>query len=200
MNLLDRWLARLDCHLIYLRDRRKIGYTQGIPELGCDMAAAKRGLARLIDGLGVHRVALMGNSAGAAGALRYAHALEAERVLALSPITGGAEYAAKITPHLPAGAANPWGDLVPLYRDNVDVRVHIVYGEKNEGDTQQSQRMIGLPGVTVEAVPDWEAHHLIHGLLRVHRLDPLLRWLVSNEDEIAAESGGSELLHVTSAS
>lgn len=182
--LLDRWLAQLGGHLIYVRDRKNIGYAGGIAALGHDMATTIRGLTRLVGDLGARRIVCMGNSAGGSGALRYASSLGAERVLALVPITGGPEYTEANAPHLPPGGVEWWGDLVPLYREGAGVRAHIVYGEGNAGDRQQCVRMAGLPGVTVEAVSDWDVHHLFVGLLRVRRLERVLGWLVSDQDAV----------------
>lgn len=181
LNLLDRWFARLGSHVVYLRDWRKIGYTGGIESLGGDMATTIENLTTLVDDMGVRRIVSFGNSAGASGALRYASVLGAERVLALAPITGGAKYAKMVTRHLPRGAVMPWSDLVPLYRDGI--RARIMYGEKNEGDREQSVRMAGLPGVTVEALPGWDSHHLIGGLIQSGQLEQVLGWLMSNDDD-----------------
>ncbi len=183
-NLLDRWFAQLSSHLVYLRDRQKVGYTGGIAALGPDMATTIESLTSLVRDMGARRVVCLGHSVGATGALRYASALGAERVLALSPITGGYEYAKKAAPHLPPRGVMWWGDLVPFYRDGAGVRAHIVYGERNSGDREQSVRMTGLPGITVEALPNWESHHSMGELIRTGRLEQLLRWLVSNEDVV----------------
>ena len=82
---MDRWFAQLGSHVIYVRDRKKIGYTGGIAALGRTWQTTIEGLTRLVSDLGARRVVCIGNSAGASGALRYAGALGAERVLALSP-------------------------------------------------------------------------------------------------------------------
>lgn len=184
INLIDRWFARLDAHLIYLRDRKKIGYTAGVPALGPDVDGTIERLRELVASTGARRIVCVGNSAGATGALRYASRLGTERVLALAPITGGPAYAKKVLPHLPPGKPRWWGDLVPLYRKGLGVRVHIMYGEQNAGDGQQSRRMAGLPGVTVEALPDWDSHHLVGGILRAGRLERVLDWLVLGDGVI----------------
>lgn len=182
INLLDRWFARLRSHVVYLRDRQKIGFTGGIDELGEDMPTTLEALRRLVREIGAERVVCVGNSAGATGALRYAQPLGADRVLALAPITGGPKYVKLVAPHLPPGAVMPWSDLVPLYREGRGVRVRVMYGAKNAGDRQQSHRMAGLPGVTVEAVPNWESHHLVGGLLLAGQLEQALDWLVTGSD------------------
>ncbi len=183
LNLVDRWFARLGCHIIYVRDRKKIGYTGGIEALGEDQARTIEGMAGLVRDLGASQVLCLGNSAGASGALRYAGPLGAERVLALAPITGGPKYSKKIAPHLPPDGVMWWGDLVPPYRRGTGVRARIMYGEKNAGDRQQSVRMAGLPGITVEALADCESHHLIGGLVRAGRLDEVLGWLVHGDSD-----------------
>jgi hypothetical protein len=182
VNIWDRWFAQLNSHVVYLRDRRKVGYVGGIPVLGSDMKSTIEGLSRLVGDIGARRVVCVGNSAGATGALRYARRLGAERVLALAPITGGRKYAKLVAPDGPTGGVVPWGNLVPLYRRGRGVRAHILYGEKNAGDRQQSERMAGLPGVTVEALPDWESHHLVAGLIRSGRLGQVLGWLVFGDE------------------
>ena len=184
VSLMDRWLARLDSHVIYLRDRRRIGFTGGVPALGPDLATTVGSVTRLVRDLGGRRVVCIGNSAGGAGALRYARPLGADRVLALAPITGGPDFVRKVAPDLPPDGDTPWTDLVPLYRDDGRVRVRILFGENNESDREQSLRMAGLPNVTVEAVPDWDSHHLVGGLLRAGRLEHVLSWLTSGEDRL----------------
>lgn len=181
LNVLDRWFALLGSHVVYLRDWQKIGYTGGIESLGRDVSTTIENLAKVVDDVGARRVVLFGNSAGASGALRYAGALDAERVLALAPITGGPKYAKMVTRHLPRGGVMPWSDLVPLYGDGI--RTRIVFGEKNDGDREQSVRMAGLPGVTVEALSGWDSHHLIGGLIQAGRLEALLSWLVAEGDD-----------------
>lgn len=182
VNLMDRWFARLGTHVVYLRDQQRVGFSRGIPALGHNVATTVQGLTTLVLDIGARRIVCTGNSAGGSGALRYARALCAERVLAMAPITGGPEFAELVTPDLPPGAPPPWRDLVPLYREDAGVRVRILYGEDNQGDRQQSLRMAGLPNVTVEAVPKLDSHHLVGGLLRAGRLDHELGWLISNDD------------------
>lgn len=191
INLLDHWFAQLNTHVVYLRDREKVGYTAGIGELGDDMPTTIEALRDIVAETGARHVACVGNSAGATGALRYAQRLRAERVLALAPITGGPKYVKLVAPHLQPGAVMPWTDLVPLYRDADGVRVRVMYGARNAGDRQQSARMAGLPGFTVEAVPNWESHHLIGGLLLAGQLEQALDWLVSGTGTLSAESVSS---------
>ena len=188
INLLDRWLAQTGSHVIYLRDRKKIGYAEGIPTLGDDMASTIDTLRHLAGDVGARRIVCLGHSAGATGALRFARTLGAERVLALSPITGGAEYEERISPHLPTVAGAPWVDLVPLYRDGGGVRAHIVYGEQHEGDRQQCVRMAGLRGITVEALADCESHHIMGELLRAGRLEKVIHWLMSGDESSGLRS------------
>jgi len=182
IHLMDRWLARLGVHIVYLRDRRRIGYTGGIPVLGHNIATTVVALTRIADDLGARRIVCLGNSAGGSGALRYAGPLGAHRVLALVPITGGPEYTRRVTPHLEVGAPFWWGDLTGLYRNETGIRAHLLYGEHNEGDRQQCRRMVGLPGVTVEALPDWDEHHLVVALIRANRLERTLGWLIETEE------------------
>jgi hypothetical protein len=177
LSLIDRWFGQLGSHVVYLRDRRKLGFTGGIPSLGRDMAATIGRLETLADGVGARRIVCTGNSAGGSGALRSGRALGAERVLALAPITGGRDYEDTVRPHLRPGEAMPWTDLVPLYRDGAGPRVRVLYGAQNQGDRQQCERMAGLPNVTVEAISDWDSHHLVGGLLRAGRLQRVLSWL-----------------------
>jgi hypothetical protein len=182
LSLIDRWFAEFGCHMVYLRDRERIGFTGGVPALGEDMSATIGSLRTLVRDLGARRVVCTGNSAGGSAALRYARSLGAERVLALAPITGGQDFVQKVALNTPPGGVMPWTDLVPLYREDVEVAVRILYGENNEGDREQSRRMAGLPNVWVEAVPDWDSHHLIGGLLRAGRLKGVLEWLTTEDD------------------
>jgi hypothetical protein len=184
LNLMDRWLAPLGAHVVYLRDWQKVGYIAGITSLGSDMPAAISGLRSITRDLGADRLVCVGNSAGASGALRYAPRLRAERVVALSPITGGKRFAAKIAPEAHEDGLPMWGDLVRLYRRDLGVRVRILYGAQNDGDQQQSVRMAGLPNVTVEAIPGWDSHHLMEGLVRAQRLHRVLGWLVAEDDDL----------------
>jgi hypothetical protein len=180
--IMDRWWAALGAHVIYLRDRSRVGYTKGIPELGDSVAETSTGLKKIIESLGVTRVTCVGASAGASGALRYAVSLGADRVLAMAPITGGPKLDQTVDPPLELDEMRGWGDLVPLYREPTGVRARIVYGEKNAGDTREALRMAGLPGVTLEALVGWEAHLLFVGLHQAGLLDQVLRWLVALDD------------------
>lgn len=177
-NLLDRWFARLNTHVIYLRDRQKNGYANGIAALGRNRTTTIKNLGRLATDIGARRIVCLGHSVGGTGALRYASELGADRVLALSPMTGTSDGTATAAPGLAQNAASVGCDLVPLYRDGHGVRAHIVYGEKHEGDREHCARMRGLPGVTVEALAGWESHHIMGELVRTGRLNKFLAWLV----------------------
>lgn len=182
LSLVDRWFAQLDSHVVYLRDRRRVGFTRGIPALGHDLATTFDGLIALAGDLGGRRVFCTGTSAGASGALRDASALGAERVLALAPITGGPNDLLTIAPDPLSGEETPWGDLVPFYRDGAGVRARVMYEAGNAGDRRHSLRLAGSPNVSVEAIPDWESHHVVSGLIRFGRLSRVYSWLTSKDD------------------
>jgi hypothetical protein len=192
LNLIDRWLGQLGMHVVYLRDWRKIGYIGGVSSLGDDIPDTVHALRSLTKELHASRIVCMGNSAGASGALRYAPGLGAERVLAFAPITGGRRFVKKISPEERLDGLRPWGDLVRVYRRDTGVRARLLFGADNEGDRQQSLRMAGLPGVSVEAIPGWDSHHLMEGLLRSGHLARVLGWLASATDELDFEEAHSE--------
>ena len=192
LSIMDRYLSQLGCHLIYLRDRAKVGYIKGVPALGPDMPATIDRLVRMAGELGASRIVTMGNSAGGSGALRYARGLGATRVLALAPITGGTPFVRKIAPDQRPGL-QAWADLVPLFREASGVRALLMYAEHNEGDREQCLRMAGLPNVTTEALLGSDSHHLAGALLHAGRLEEVLTWLTAVDDEADCPARGERL-------
>jgi pimeloyl-ACP methyl ester carboxylesterase len=175
---MHRWLAPPGCHLVYLRDLGRAAYANGIASLGTGIPAAIAGLGTVVRSLGVRRVFCFGNSAGGYGALRYAPALGANRVLALSPPTAGPQVIADSrSRHVPAHLY-PYDDLVPLYRAIASPpRVHIVFGGASADDRRHAERMAVLPEVTVEELAGWNSHDIVKGLVLAGRLEATLRHL-----------------------
>lgn len=70
---------------VFLRDRHRSWYHQGVDGVGTTIDAVAGSLARLVADNDVRRTVALGNSAGAYGALLFGHLLAVDEVHAFSP-------------------------------------------------------------------------------------------------------------------
>jgi Alpha/beta hydrolase family len=175
-----------NCHVVVLRDARRLFHLAGVEGLGADYAESVAGLKKLIADLGVSKVVLVGSSAGGYAALRYALDLDVRGVLAISPVTqinAGEKELAQYPGLRPIARTQPemMLDLVPLYQEHPNPpKVIIVWGDKHPLDTQQATRMKVLPNVVLEPMRGFAGHPAWVKLLADQQLDPLLRRLLAS--------------------
>lgn len=175
-----------NCHVVVLRDARRLFHLAGIEGLGSDYAESVAGLKKLIEELDVSKVALIGSSAGGYAALRFALDLDVRGVLAISPVTQINATDADLAryPGLrPIARTKPdmMLDLIPLYQEHPNPpKVIIVWGDKHPLDTEQATRMKALPNVMLEPMRGFAGHPAWVKLLADQQLDPLLRRLLAS--------------------
>lgn len=145
------FLELSDCHVIVLRDARRLFHFCGVEGLGANYSDCLQGLKTLVGDLGANKVFFAGSSSGGYAALRYALDFEGVRgVLAISPFTGSTDIPKEATrfPALrPVMRQNPGMlvDLVPLYRQHPNPpKLILVWGDRHVVDNEQANRMKGL--------------------------------------------------------
>lgn len=183
VNMMHRWLARLNVHIVYLNDAEKQIYLHGIPALAPDLDGTVAALRRIAKDLGARRILCLGPSGGGYACLRYGVSLGADRILALSPITTPFMDLGVVPKRLRQRAAeNPLPhdmmDLLPLYASaERPPRAHIVFGGDRKLDRSQAEHLAAAPSVSVEPLPGVAVHNIIQPLITSGRLDQLLDWL-----------------------
>jgi hypothetical protein len=186
LNLAHRWLARLDAHVVYLRDPLRVYYLAGIGSLGAGYDAtcsALRGLAASLDASGI---ACVGNSAGSFAALNYALDLNATGVLCLSGPTRIDQSRADVERGF-TDAGLSMGTVPPDRLDtrrrfvsrSIRARVRHVHGADNEIDRAEGENLAGLAGVELLPIAGWSSHSVVEKLIPSGAFEAHLRWLVS---------------------
>ncbi|ROP84438.1 hypothetical protein EDC65_3790 [Stella humosa] len=178
--VVQTWLRRQGCHAVHVRDPRSQFSITGLPGLAPDLAGCIAGLRALADRLGATRRFCIGYSANGFSALRYGIGLEAEAVLAFSPVTTlGIDP--KDRDRFPMirrlHAENPHlvEDVLPLYRAAArPPRVTIVFGQQNRGDRWAATRMAVVPGIRLIPVPGLTDHDSLGVTMVSRRFGPLL--------------------------
>lgn len=181
-----QFLDLTGCHLIVLRDARRLFHLAGVQGLGANYAECLEGLKRLVAELGATKVFMTGSSSGAFAALRYGLDYpDARGVLAISPITGSdASDMAKSGDRFPAlrpilrTQPDMFVDMLPLYQEHPNPpKVIIVWGEKHAVDNEQATRMGVLPNVTLEPMRGVAHHPVLVKLITTPELDLVKRLL-----------------------
>ena len=187
LNLVHRWVGRLGAHVIYLRDFSKLYYLAGVTSFGPDYAASIDALNRLIRDLGARSVHCMGNSAGVFGALQMGLDLGAESVLCLAGMTS-------VTPSKIQEAREKSKRkrvaIDPAMLDassrfasaSAHPRVRIIYGNDNEEDRREAERLAGLDGVELLPLTNWRHHLVIDALIESGEFEANLNWMLAAED------------------
>ncbi len=188
--MFQRWMAKLDASIVYLRDFDETHYLNGIPSCGSVAATVER-LRRVIQELGSRRVLCLGNCSGGYGALRYGVLLGAQRVLAFgSPMNMEPEFntylnrtrsAQRLAAAFPAAVL----DLREVCLGATHrPEARLFYGDKCWDDRIHSEHMAGIPGVTLQPVPDFDGHGIVPELIRRKLFDNVLgRFVASDEAE-----------------
>ena len=186
LNIIHRWLRRLDIHIVYLRDFRKLFFLNGITSLGSDYATSIKALHKLSADLGASSIHCIGNSAGVLGALQMGLDLEAQSVLCLAGTTGftsrkrGSAFR-RIATDLPRWSGFDPAMLDLRYRYEFSAsypRVRHVYGEAHAVDREEAERLAGLEGVELAALPGWTEHLVIDALIETDEFMPALEWML----------------------
>jgi hypothetical protein len=180
---LKRYLKPLGCHLVFVRDARKIGHLGGIEGLGHDYASSLAALRTLVERLGAFEIATMGMSLGGYAALRYGLDLGADRVLGLGAYTNvtpgqvettGDDALTRIARAVPSMAI----DLLPLYAGaERPPRVALWYGADHKGDRQQAERFSAVQGVELRALAELGEHDVLRQMMSSGQIRSVTAWL-----------------------
>jgi pimeloyl-ACP methyl ester carboxylesterase len=189
---LKRYLKPLGCHLVFVRDGRKLGHLAGIEGLGADYPSALAALRLVVEQLGATEIATMGMSLGGYAALRYGLDLGADRVLGLGAYTNvkpgevqtnGKDALTRIARTVPAMAI----DLLPLYRAaERPPRVALWYGADHNGDREQAERFSAVGGTELKALADLDDHDVLRQMMSTGEIRAVTAWLVAGPGVEAA--------------
>lgn len=184
--LVAPFLDLVDCHLIVLRDPKRLFHLAGVGGLGATYAECVAALTRIATSLGVTEIYTAGSSSGGYSALRYALDLGARGVLTFCPITGSDDITSEVEKYpglraIARKAPQMMLDILPMYRAAAKPpKVIIAFGDKNPLDVRQAMRMKDVPGVVLEPLPGLSTHPVWSKLLADHRFDDLLNRLLAS--------------------
>lgn len=157
VSLVHRFLAEFPVNIVYLRDETACLSLAGNRAFGADYGACVAGIRALCEARGWREGYALGLSSGGFPALRYGLDLEVRGVLSFSgptDLTPGPGLAARHPDEraLAETAPRMAVDLLPLLRAaKRRPRMLLCYGERNDYDATQAQRLAGLP--EAELVP-----------------------------------------------
>ncbi len=165
LPVFDRYLAALDLTAIYLRDRRRIGFFDGVKSLGEDYDQTIDALKALTADRGIETVHTVGNSAGGMGAVSYGLDLGAARVLAFSaPValvadTKNRDYrTAVFADRILHGVPEERRDFRARLTRQPGSEIHLYYGSEMPEDTYHATFLEGQPGVTLHPLAGLSGH------------------------------------------
>ena len=191
LMMLHMFLKRLNTHVIYLTDHRRLIFLDGLETVAPGYEGLRDALARTLDDLGADEVHVMANSAGGFVGLRTAIELKAKSFLGMSirtdlsdgsPIPVGDFFKKpelrEVAPHMlidlkPMLRASPWPERVILYS-----------GDGNPVDRPHAEHLADLPNVTLHLLPNHVQHDVVAALLIRGDLEAVLR------DFVYGEGGG----------
>ncbi len=171
-------LSRLNANVIYLFDWANSFYFAGVSGLSRDTETTVAQLRALCAGLHSRRVLCIGQSAGGYGALRYGAKLNADGIIAFSPLI------------LPVMASRTRARIeaetgLPLTEEETDLRrllanhsrpphIEIVYGTDNAADVASARHLAGLPTVVERPLQGVSSHGTIQETVIGKTFGPLL--------------------------
>jgi pimeloyl-ACP methyl ester carboxylesterase len=167
------FLHRTDASLIFLRNRTKAHYLDGIQGVGADYDACVAGFRRIFEKLQPQprRVYCVGHSISGYAALRFGLDLGADGVFCTSPYT--TLDARAMPPDAPpplemaALAAERTAPIAPLYRAAASPpKATLCYGAANRHDSRMAQEMADIPGVTLVPIPGLADHNSLIEVVR----------------------------------
>ncbi len=187
--IFQRWMAKLEVSVIYLRDFDETFYLGGVRSCG-SLAATVERLRQAIGSMNADRVVCIGNSSGGYGALRYGLELQADRVFSFS---GAVNMTPEFNAHLnrKAGALRLAKDFPD---DTLDLRelylaatrpprTELYFGDNAWDDRIHNEHMAGAPGVTLHPVPDYAGHGALPELIRRGEFEPILARFAGDDGE-----------------
>jgi len=195
LMMLHMFLKRLNTHVIYLTDHRRLIFLDGLETVAPGYEGLRDALRRALDDLGADEVHVLANSAGGFVGLRSAIDLRAKSFLGMSirtdlsddsPIPVGEFFRRPqlrtVAPHMlvdlkPLLEASPWPERIILYS-----------GDANPVDRPHAEHLADLPNVAVNLLPNHLQHDVVSALLIRGDLEAVLRDFVYG-DRAAPEPG-----------
>ncbi|HYE42793.1 MAG TPA: hypothetical protein VEA15_05310 [Caulobacteraceae bacterium] len=183
LPLFDRYLAELDLTAIYLRDRKRIGFFNGVKSLADDYDGTIAKLKEVLGAAGVENVHTLGNSAGGIGAVSYGIDLGARTALGFSAPVSITRQAADLDRRTAVFAERLLGDVPPERRDlrqrlmerEGATAVHLYYGSEMPEDLYHASTLDGVPGVTLHPLPGLGGHGALFRMAETGGLRNLFR-------------------------
>ena len=181
LPMLHQWLSRWPVSLVYLRDRKSLGYLAGVEPFGQDLAATLQALRSLIEELGATRIVCYGLSYGGYGALRYGLELGAAAVVTLSGLVNmdpafntGLHYT-ETARRLNEAFPDETLDLRELHLASSNPpAVFAAYAEHNWDDRIHAEHLAGLDGVVLIQAPGTKTHNTTVELILKGQYDDLM--------------------------
>lgn len=188
LMMLHLFLKRLNTHVIYLTDMRRLIFFDGLATVARGYDGLLEALREAIDELGAEDVHIMANSAGGFAGLRYAMDLQAKSFLGMSirtdlstnsEIPVGSFFQ---RPELRQVAPHMLVDLKPMLRESRwPERVILYSGDENPIDRPHALHLADLPNVDVTLMPDQSDHDVTSRLVAQGEFENVLRDFVYGE-------------------
>lgn len=179
-------LGRLKVNVIYLFDWADSYYFAGVNGLGAGIGPTVERLGTLCAELGSRRVLCIGQSAGGYAAIRYGVELDADGVIAFSPVilpVMGERTRKRIAAACGLELSAEEADLRPLIAGaRRPPHVEVVYGLENTGDAASARHIADLPQVIEHPLPGVTSHATIQEAVVADTFLPML-------ERFAAASG-----------
>lgn len=180
---------------VWLNNGANDWYQQGIPDIADTASGVTGWLSAMAAAAGADRLALVGTSMGAWGALAQGAALAAAGhkvdVLAFSCDAGIGAPLSQSAAHYTGPRPPPQPALGPVLAGTA-ARITLMAGEAAPGDLAAAAELAATGGLTVHSVIG-AGHYLPTYLSRRGRLTPLLRGLVAGRPLPRPEDAGTAL-------
>jgi hypothetical protein len=191
LPVFDRYLAELDLSAIYLRDKNRIGYFNGVASLGEDYDPTIVRLKEMLVDMGAMTVHTIGNSAGGMAAVSYGLDLKARTVLGFSAPVALTRDAADLDRRTAVFAERILGPTVPAERRDLraralasrgSTRINLYYGADMPEDRYHATAMDGVPCVTLHPISGLTGHGALFRMAEQHGLRRLFAEMFGEHD------------------
>lgn len=171
----------------FIKDFRQSWYHEGLLGLSDDIESTHRYLAGLVARHNCQRLVTLGSSAGGYAAILFGTLLGADRVAAFAP---QAEVTRDVVKQFASYDSPPPAQFldraksVPALRQFLRNQpklpaIHVYYAADSRTDAEDAERLAGLDGVELIAVPDTANHSIAAELKKRGRLNGILEALVT---------------------
>lgn len=188
LMLLHAFLRRLQSHVIYLVDLRRMMFFDGLQTVAKGYHGLLRALRRTVKQLGADDIRVLAISVGGFAGLRYALDLQATSFLGMSIRTDFSERtSASMHPffrreELRRAAPNMFVDLKPLLaKCRWPEKITLYCGEGNRVDRRHALHLADLPNVEIVMLESLASHNVISALLAKGTFEDVLRDFVCSK-------------------